>query len=364
MSVRPLCILIVASIALTAGCGGSPAAPSGPPLQPPAPGQLVCSPSITTYSLDGRSMPVTYPLPTIGGRAVEKGTCTPASGSLFAAGQTTRVTCQASEASNLVDSCAFDVTVRIPPLSSKLRLMAFGDSITEGFVACDGCLTGPGLSGPGQRFTRDRGWSPFLLIDPAAAYPTQLQMLVNLRYPTQDIQVINRGIAGELASEGRLRMRSEIDGNQPDLVLLLEGVNDIMQRTIVTPGQQVPVTSIAADLREMVAIAQGRGVDVLLATLTPVTDQRDADWPGLKSGIDRLNVEIRQIASERDLGPVVDLFGELNKDLSLIGPDGLHPTPAGYRKIAEVFLAAMAARYETVPSPAAASRLTEGSAGR
>ena len=101
----------------------------------------------------------------------------------------------------------------------------------------------------------------------------------------------------------------------------------------------------------MVEIAQERGVEVLLATLTPVSDQRNAGWPGLRTGIDNLNAEIRRLASDRRLGPAVDLAAAFGGDLSLIGSDGLHPNEAGYAKIAETFLAAFASRFESTIAP-------------
>jgi lysophospholipase L1-like esterase len=35
----------------------------------------------------------------------------------------------------------------------------------------------------------------------------------------------------------------------------------------------------------------------------------------------------------------------------LIGPDGLHPTEAGYQKIADTFFAAIKSTLEVVPAP-------------
>jgi lysophospholipase L1-like esterase len=45
---------------------------------------------------------------------------------------------------------------------------------------------------------------------------------------------------------------------------------------------------------------------------------------------------------------IVDLHAEF--PVSLLGEDGLHPTEAGYQKIAEIFHDAIAAHYEVVPA--------------
>jgi lysophospholipase L1-like esterase len=106
----------------------------------------------------------------------------------------------------------------------------------------------------------------------------------------------------------------------------------------------------------MIDLAQSRGVDVLIATLTPVTDHRDADWPGLQTGINNLNARIRSIAAARGV-TIVDLYAALQADLSLLQNDGLHPTAAGYRKIAETFLRALITLYESAPAPQPSANL-------
>jgi lysophospholipase L1-like esterase len=291
-----------------------------------------------------------YPMPTLAGQPIEKGVCSPPSGSQFPAGSTTRVICQASQVPDLVNACSFEVAIVTPPRISKTKFMAFGDSITEGWISCDACAGNVSFG---------TGWLPFgsralqssrpFVVRLEKSYPTRLREMLTERYPVQEVSVLNLGISGELTDEGLLRLAAELDTLRPDVLLLLEGVNDINLSLLLAPGKPAGVGPLASNLREMVRVARGRQVEVLLATLTPATDARDLGSPGLKAAIADLNAEIRRVAAETGVGPVVDVFGALSTDISLIGEDGLHPTAAGYARMAETFLAAIVERFESSP---------------
>ena len=93
--------------------------------------------------------------------------------------------------------------------------MAFGDSLTEGVVSLAPTL---------------------LALDMPASYPTVLRGLLRAQHRTQSIDVINAGNAGELASgEGLTRFRPALASNNPEVVLLMEGTNDLLfqQRGLV-----------------------------------------------------------------------------------------------------------------------------------
>jgi lysophospholipase L1-like esterase len=58
------------------------------------------------------------------------------------------------------------------------------------------------------------------------------------------------------------------------------------------------------------------------------------------------NGELRAIAAGEG-AVVVDLYASLSADLSrFIGPDGHHPTEAGYQRIADTFQDRIAAEFE------------------
>ncbi len=323
---------------LTAGCGDdTPTAPT-----PTTPGTIAvallsCPPSVERQSVDALPVTISWDLPTVAGIPVDKGSCSPVSGSAFPIGTST-VVCTADQ-TTLASSCSFSITITPPaPTLRFTRFMAFGDSITAGEVG-DSVLP-PGVTAreilARLRAVRGRpipGISN--VVPPLNAYPTQLHNLLTLAYATQLISVANEGLSGERASEGVSRLTASLLAGQPEVLMLFEGFNDIDD----TPNN---VASIAADLRSMALNAQGRGVEVLLATLTPVTDARKES----RATIIALNAEIRGIAAALGLGSVVDLYAALDGVPGLIGADGFHPTVTGYRRMADIFFAEIVSRYD------------------
>ena len=85
--------------------------------------------------------------------------------------------------------------------------MAFGDSLTEGQVSPAPTLL-------------------MRLVSPQA-YPGRLQAMLAERYTDQRPVVSNQGVGGERAEDGVSRFVRAIRNENPEAVLLLEGINDI-----------------------------------------------------------------------------------------------------------------------------------------
>ena len=130
----------------------------------------------------------------------------------------------------------------------------------------------------------------------------------------------------------------------PDVVVLLEGFNDITLALFLADGESVSTSGIVDDLRRMVRAAQVRSADVIIATLTPITNVRERETPGQRAAIEDLNRRIRSLARSIGIGPAVDLYGQMSG--SDISRDGVHPTPTGYVHMAEIFQREITARFE------------------
>ena len=317
-----LCSLVV--VLVSSACSESvPTAPSalvtleGPGFS----SSLVCSTDIDRVLNMAQEVNVVFPLASIGGKEVAKSTCDPSSGSLFSIGTTT-VTCSAAAGPDMLDSCQFSVRVAMRRLTVT-KVVAFGDSITSGFVSRAAVM--PTLAGP------------------PVSYPAQLQDRIEERYPDQAFTIVNAGLGGENTMTGRDRLPGVLDTYRPEVLLLLEGINEL---------DYLGATKVASDLEKMVALGLSRGADVLLATLTPVGNVRERQRPGTRAAVQELNAKIRQIAQNRNLGPVVDLFSVFKREPSLLGRDGLHPTAAGYQAISDAFLEAIVLRWEVTKGPA------------
>jgi lysophospholipase L1-like esterase len=242
------------------------------------------------------------------------------------------VTCTARDAGRRTAACSFAVTVVRVPRIAATRFMAFGDSITEG--ATSSC----------NRVTPFMSFAQTMLVleaSPGASwsYPSVLQELMRSRYSAQQPSVSNRGFGGESTSRGAARLPGVLAEEAPEVLLLQEGANDI--------NASRDPASIAADLRSMVRSARARGVEVFLGTLLPQQPRQLGSCRGFgASNVAAANDRIRSVAATEQ-ATLVDLFqsfGGVPGDL--IGPDGLHPTNAGYRKIAETFFETIVRRLE------------------
>jgi lysophospholipase L1-like esterase len=296
------------------------------PTQPPPPPQLSlqCPVALDVTARDGTAAEVAYGLQLTGGAAGASVACTPPSGSLLPLGASS-VSCTASDSIGQSAGCVFVVRVHAPPRLRYTRFLAFGDSITEGVVS-----PAPTL---------------LLQLGTPQAYPGLLQTSLAERYTAQAIEVLNRGVAGERLITGRDRLPDVLDEDRPEVLLLQEGINNL---------RNVPTAELASDFRSMVRTAQRRGVTVLPALLLPVSEAREAGRPGTQAGIRAFNEEIRRISLDLGCGEPVDLYSLFQQDLSLLGVDGLHPTEAGYIRMAEAFFEAIKARWEEAPAPSPA----------
>lgn len=305
---------LVTLACLAWACGSSP--PQPPPFL-----SLQCPPPLEVVATDGIAANVTWAPTLRGGAPGASVACTPASGSPIPVGDST-VNCTATDSAGQAASCSFAVHVVAPPRLRYTRFVAFGDSITEGTVSP----------------------APTLLVQLGTpqAYPGLLQAALAEKYSAQTIEVLNRGIGGERLNEGIERLPDVLDEDHPEVLLLLEGVNNI---------RNVPTSELASEYGSMIRIAQRRGATVLPALLTPISEEREGGRPGTQAAIRALNEEIRRISLDTGCGEPVDLYTAFVENPGLLGVDGLHPTEAGYVRIAELFQAAIEARWEEPPVP-------------
>jgi lysophospholipase L1-like esterase len=123
----------------------------------------------------------------------------------------------------------------------------------------------------------------------------------------------------------------------------MEGANDLSGISLMPPpaSPEAIVSDTVNAMEDMVREALGRGMRVLVASLPP---QREGAQRGASARVvPQYNAQLQQMASNKG-AMFVDVFGQF--DLSLIGQDGLHPTEAGYERIAEIIQAAIASAFE------------------
>jgi lysophospholipase L1-like esterase len=310
-------------LALVAGCGSGPTTVDHPP---PVSVPTIACPADVADNVSSLPQTVSYMPPVVaGGTAPVTTTCTVPSGATFPSG-TSDVICTATDAAQRTAQCVFHITVTVTARLRGTRILAFGDSITHGEVS--------------QVVSLLRHQS-----DPVNSYPTVLQGLLQTRYPAQasDIVVVEAGVQGETAVAGADRLADEVRRSTPDVLLLMEGSNDVNERTSPFDISQ----AIRADIIH--GFQYGAKL-VLVSTLLPEVPGRLR--AGNPAGIPDANDAIRD-AVAREGATLVDAFSVFDpKKELLIGDDGLHPTVAGYKLLAETFAAAIAANFDASGAPA------------
>jgi lysophospholipase L1-like esterase len=181
------------------------------------------------------------------------------------------------------------------------RIVAMGDSTTAGT---------PGFLSPVEAPPKGRG-------DETSQYAYWLMK----SHP--DWEVLNRGVNGERSDQIRARFERDVIRTAPKAVVIIAGVNDVYQ------GR--PVAHVVEQLRAMYARAAQAGIRVVAGSIIPyntATPEQNARmrqinaWMKDQPGI--VFVDTRAAAAAPD-----------NADRLFESPDGLHPSAAGYRRMAE-----------------------------
>jgi lysophospholipase L1-like esterase len=322
---RWLIATLVVSAAAVA-CGGDSNGPTAPPAGP----FTQCPADLQVDSPSGVPVPVNYAPPgASGGTPPYSVSCDPPSGTAIGLG-TRSVRCNVTDAAGRSATCSFNVTVVRPPRLRVSRFLAFGDSLTEGAL----------LETPTAR-----------LIDEPNSYPARLERMLQAYFRAQPLVVLNDGHGGERISQpyaptgspgGLVRLPRSIDGNRPEVVLLMEGTNDLMADSL---------DEGVDGLRKMIELVHDRGLRALVATIPPM---RVGGPKGISQEVvemvPKFNDGVR-LAALREGAMLVDVYSLLKDRPETIGPDHLHLTATGYEIVAQAFYEAIKREFE-VPSAA------------
>jgi len=181
---------------------------------------------------------------------------------------------------------------------------------------------------------------------------------LNEYFPSQDY--VNRGISGQVTSEMLGRFKADVLDLKPSTIVILAGTNDLSRGT--------PVATIANNITMMAELAQAHKIRVILASVMPVSDYHKAVNPQYERTrfrppalIRSLNTWMKNYCASNGFtyldyySAMVDKGGFLKAELT---DDGLHPNAAGYRVMAPLVSAAIAAG-ERLPLPVQPGRRTK-----
>ncbi|MGA7525352.1 MAG: arylesterase [Acidobacteriaceae bacterium] len=157
-------------------------------------------------------------------------------------------------------------------------------------------------------------------IDPAHAYPADLQSLLNAR--GYRYQVINSGISGNTSKDGVDRLK-DVLRLHPAVTIVEFGGNDGLRG--------IPIDATRRNLDTIVATLLHSGSKVLLAGIT-LPPNYGADY------IRQFDETYRLIAAKYHVPLLPELYAGIYTVPGAIQDDGVHPTAKGAEILAEHFL--------------------------
>lgn len=143
---------------------------------------------------------------------------------------------------------------------------------------------------------------------------------------------LNKGISAQVTSQMLDRFQKDIIENNPEVVLILAGINDISvnkkQMTDEETRNKV-INGIYSNIKAMSELAESAGIKVILCSILPT----GGGYKELNQYVPEANVLIKGYADSKSI-PYVNFYPlMLDKDGYMdlaYAADGCHPTVAGY----------------------------------
>src|SRR4051794_10851044 len=126
-----------------------------------------------------------------------------------------------------------------------------------------------------------------------SAYPSRLEKMLENVWKGVNVEVVNRGVSGEIASVSARRLINEAAILRPQLVLWQLGTNDAVAR--------VPLVEFETTVRATVRMLHKNNIDVVLVGLqyTPKF-ARDEHWVAVRAVLDQIAAEENLLYVRRD----------------------------------------------------------------
>jgi lysophospholipase L1-like esterase len=157
-------------------------------------------------------------------------------------------------------------------------------------------------------------------------YPAQLTDILEKALKGINVEIINRGVSGEVAKSTAERLRVEVALTHPDLVLWQLGTNDALAR--------VPVDEFEETVKSTVEWLKENKIDVVLVGLQYTARfARDDNYSAIRD-------TLRRIAREQNILYVrrfeaMRYISSVRSQQTMVSGDDLHLNDLGYHCMAE-----------------------------
>lgn len=213
------------------------------------------------------------------------------------------------------------------------RIVYIGDSITDGGWG----RSGGSMAAAEERNQRDLNhlYGHSYMLFTAAHFESE--------YPTRGLVCYNRGISGYTLQELHARWEQDVEALQPDLVSILIGTNDVdraLQR-----GERIDGAAWEASYRALLDRTRTAFPSVRLVLCTPFVAQtgrmaQQTNYAHRAEDVAALAAIVVRLAEE--YGAMLVRFDRLFEELMALPVageywiwDGIHPTPAGHKRMAD-----------------------------
>ncbi|KAK1780672.1 SGNH hydrolase-type esterase domain-containing protein [Copromyces sp. CBS 386.78] len=193
----------------------------------------------------------------------------------------------------------------------KLRILCFGDSLTEGYSGWGSCFT---------------------------PYSTKLQEMLRMAFPDVEVEIETDGLSGDMVTDrgsfsARMKLhfapRNPADYKPYDWAIVLGGTNDL--------GRDVHPEQIFESLQEIWDLALSRKCKVLALTVPEI----ELSAGKLKELLDFRRNELNDLIKTYkkpnyytfDLHAAFPYYGMSEADRKRYWDDGIHFTPEGYDRM-------------------------------
>ena len=208
-----------------------------------------------------------------------------------------------------------------------IQIVALGDSTTAGTPGYSSPLEAP-PSGSGDVTSQYAWW-------------------LTQRHPEWD--VLNRGVNGQRTDEIAARFDRDVVQVAPMVVIIIAGVNDVYQG--------LPASHPIEHLREMYLRTLRAGIGLVAGSILPFNGATDDQNARMRE----VNDWIRTYAARDSRMAFVDTrraASDPHDDTRLFdSPDGLHPSPAVYGRVAHALLPVLEDRISDLTGRTSTNRL-------
>jgi len=233
------------------------------------------------------------------------------------------------------------------PVIAQQRILFIGDSVTDGGWGNSGGKTQPAAKRNHADKNHIYGHSYMMLC------ASELES----KYPQKGYVFLNRGISGDDIERLTARWHSDAIETTPDVLSLLEGTNDVLYFLDSIAAKGISPVDARFDMdawekkyRQLLETSREANPQICILLGKPFVAKvgkigERADFPLRRNLINEMGKRIENIAKDFDaiVLPFPELFRKLQDKYGNVAADywiwdGIHPTPAGHRCMADIWL--------------------------